>query len=175
MVIARAGLCVALFLLPQAALAKQWKPTFDRGRATWILRQLHRFNQIQIEAAKIASRKAMAEELRQLASHVREEHEKLDRRVLAWAKHHRLRIGAEWKATGGDQLEALSAAAPVEVDRMYLTMLLVEHRNWVPLLRKHSNEIRHKALSRFLESISKSLAEHQRMTLALEQQLRAEG
>ncbi|HZZ85033.1 MAG TPA: DUF4142 domain-containing protein [Anaeromyxobacteraceae bacterium] len=105
----------------------------DNGKLREWLGKLHAANQLEIEAARLASSKATDPQVKQFAQHMIEEHTAMDQQGTALAKERNIDLGSRPSSSWEDAkqraaVERLRSSSGADFDRAYAELMVSDHQ-----------------------------------------------
>jgi len=139
-------------------------PPFTPGE---LVGTLHRVNQVEIEAGKMAERRGGTQAMKDYGATLRHDHATADERLRRYADEHHLNldttppvgIGSELAQTRGE-LENLENLGGASFDREFAELMAWDHQKAIIMVDRARRQTRDPQLKAMLDEVEPNLREH---------------
>jgi putative membrane protein len=123
-----------------------------------VLQQIHEVNQMEIEAARMAEKKAVSDDVREFAKDLREQHADLDKRVMDMAK----KKGVQLQTGNIDHgnMQDLGNVTGVQFDQQFLASMLDGHSEAIKDFSRIPMDVHDEDVEKLVDDALPQLHEH---------------
>jgi predicted outer membrane protein len=131
---------------------------------------LHRVNQMEIEAGKMADRRGRTEAMKRYGSTLQHDHATADETLKAYARAHDIDVNAALPIGVGSQLDQgrheldnLQQLGGAAFDREFAELMVQDHQKVIGLVDRAARQVTDPRLKAMLGEIEPNLREHERI------------
>ena len=127
-----------------------------------VLAHVHHVNQMEIDAGKLAQKKGSTQAVKSYGKMLVDDHGKNDKDILAFAKKHDQKIGADMEkdADAKDEMDKLKTMKGADFDREFLRQMADGHDKELAKIDSSLAQITDDDLSAMLEDMKPVLQKH---------------